>query len=93
MVCEEKECVTQCKKCRIVREERVCQVPYTVCKLVACEKTKLVPHPSFHLEAYCVTTKVCRRVPVCEPSCEPACPPTLLQSSPPSPLPPVIEKK
>jgi hypothetical protein len=43
----------------MVSEERVCQVPRTTCTL----------------EPYCVTYKVCRRVPVCVPVCEPACPP------------------
>jgi hypothetical protein len=30
-----------------------------------------VPHTYCTLEPYCVTYKVCRRIPVCVPVCEP----------------------
>src|SRR5262245_47689838 len=43
----------------MVPEQRVCQVPHTTC----------------HMEPYCVTTKVCRQVPVCVPVCESPCEP------------------
>jgi hypothetical protein len=34
-----------------------------------------VPSTTCTLEPYCVTVKVCRRIPVCVPVCPPPCPP------------------
>jgi hypothetical protein len=44
-----------------------------------------VPHTTCHMEPYCVTTKVCRRVPVCDscaPSCEMGAPSAVLEPIP-----------
>jgi hypothetical protein len=88
-VTEECERVIPCKKCKMVQEEHICQVPYTVCKTIACEHTKLVPHTTCHMESYCVTQKVCRRVPVCVQECDPCCPPPVV--APPVVVPPAAE--
>ena len=36
----------------------------------------MVPYITCKMEPYCVTYKVCRKVPVCVPLCEPQCPTT-----------------
>ena len=67
MVAEEKTRLIECKKCRIETEEKVCRTPYTICRMVAKEHVKCVPHTTCKMEAYCETTKVCRRVRMCVP--------------------------
>jgi hypothetical protein len=59
-------------------------VPYVTCKLVPEERVTCVPQTTCTWEPYCVTRKVCRRVPVCVPVCEPACPPPCPPACPPS---------
>ena len=71
---EEKCEVVKCQRCKMVPEEHVCQVPYTTCRFEKQECVKMVPHTTCHLEPYCVTYKVCRKVPVCVPMCAPECP-------------------
>ena len=44
------------------------------CRIERQECVKMVPHTTCKMEAYCVTYKVCRKVPVCVPVCEPQCP-------------------
>src|SRR5438034_9942146 len=75
MVPEERCEVIKCRRCKYVPEEHVCCVPYMTCRMVSQECVRQVPCTTCTLEPYCVTCKVCRRIPVCEPVCEPACPP------------------
>jgi hypothetical protein len=74
MVPEEHSEVIKCRRCRYVTEEHCQKVPYVTCRLETQEYVKQVPCTTCSLEAYCVTVKVCRKVPVCEPICEAACP-------------------
>jgi hypothetical protein len=53
-----------------VTEERVCRVPYTTCRLETEQCMRMVPQTLCHLEPYCETYRVCRRVPICVPVCE-----------------------
>ena len=75
MVPEERCETIRCRRCKLIYEQHCCQVPYVTCRYVPEEKVCLVPQTFCTREAYCVTYKVCRQVPVCEPVCEPACPP------------------
>ena len=59
---------------RTVPVEEVRMVPTRVTRMVQQECVKMVPHTTCKMEAYCVTYKVCRKVPVCVPVCEPQCP-------------------
>jgi hypothetical protein len=70
---EERCRVLKCQRCNTVTEERCVQVPYTTCRWVQEERVKQVPSTTCTMEPYCVTCKVCRKVPVCVPVCE--CPP------------------
>jgi hypothetical protein len=74
MVPEERCEVLKCQRCKLVPEDRCVQVPYVTCHMVPKECVRLVPQTTCTLEPYCVTTKVCRRVPVCVPVCPPCCP-------------------
>jgi hypothetical protein len=38
------------------------------------ECVRMVPHTTCTLEPYCVTYKVCKRIPVCVAECVPCCP-------------------
>jgi hypothetical protein len=84
MVPEERCEVVRCCRCRLVPEERVCKVPYTTCRMVSEECVRQVPVTTCHMEPYCVTYKVCRRIPVTIAVCPPPCPgsaePPVLQS-------------
>jgi hypothetical protein len=67
----EEHCETiKCRRCKMVSEEHCQQVPYTTCRLVREECVKQVSTTECTMEPYCVTTKVCRKVPVCVPVCE-----------------------
>jgi hypothetical protein len=74
MVPEERCQVLKCWRCKYVPEERCCQVPYTTCRMVAEECVRMVPHTTCSLQPYCVTYKICRRIPICVPVCDPCGP-------------------
>jgi hypothetical protein len=61
--------VVKCRRCRMVTEERSCCIPYVTCRLESQECIRQVPTTVCTLEPYCVTYKVCRRVPICVPLC------------------------
>src|SRR5262249_12205786 len=65
--------VIKATRCKWVNETRTCKVPYVTCKMVPEQRVCCVPHTTCTMEPYCVTTKVCRQVPVCVPVCETTC--------------------
>src|SRR5262249_61527696 len=76
--------VVKCQKCKLVTTVKTCQVPYVSCKMVPHEVVRCVPLTTCRWEPYCVTYKVCRRIPIYLPVCEPSCP--LPLPGPPSSL-------
>jgi hypothetical protein len=77
----------------MVVEEKVCQVPYTICRTVTKEHVKIVPHKTCRLEEYCETQKICRRVAVCVPICSDPCERVEGAPSFTPPPPAVLDKK
>ena len=67
MVPEEHCHMVTCRRCYYVTEVRCQLIPYTTCKMVPEEHVTSVPVTTCHMEPYCVTRKVCRKVPVYVP--------------------------
>ena len=73
MVPEQHMRTVRCCRTNFVCEEKVCQIPYTTCKMIQETHTRCVPKTTCSMEPYCVSYQTCRNVPVCEPVCEDPC--------------------